>query len=82
MGGQGVTYCKIGIIQRLSALDLAARNIWRPRRNFAVYMSGTRGKCRCRRIALSLKAGESFAAEFVECLNRASEIGAAVDPVS
>jgi hypothetical protein len=30
------TYCKIVIIQRLSALDLAARNIWTPRRNFAV----------------------------------------------
>jgi len=30
------TYCKIVVIQRLSALDLAARNIWTPRRNFAV----------------------------------------------
>jgi hypothetical protein len=29
-----------------------------------------------------LKAGESLAAEFVECLNRTAEIGAAVDPVS
>jgi hypothetical protein len=45
-------------------------------------MSGTRGKCRCRQIALRLKAGESLATEFVECLNRAAEIGAAVDPVS
>jgi hypothetical protein len=27
-------------------------------------------------------AGESLAAEFVECLNRTAEIGAAVDPVS
>jgi len=35
-------------------------------------MSGTRGKCRSRRIALRLKAGESLAAEFVECLNGAS----------
>src|SRR6516162_7894856 len=33
-------------------------------------MNGTRGKCRCRRIALRLKAGGSLAAEFVECLNR------------
>ena len=30
------TYCKIMIIWRLSALDLVARNIWTPRRNFAV----------------------------------------------
>ena len=30
------TYCEIVIIQRLSAVDLAARNIWTPRRNFAV----------------------------------------------
>jgi hypothetical protein len=37
-------------------------------------MSGTRGKCRCRRIALRLKAGESLAAEFVECLNGTAEI--------
>ena len=29
-------------------------------------MSGTRGKCRCRRIVLRLKTGESLAAEFVE----------------
>jgi hypothetical protein len=43
-------------------------------------MSGTRGKCRCRRFALRLKAGESLAAEFVECPNRAAEIGAAVGP--
>ena len=30
------TYCKIVIIWRLLALDLVARNIWTPRRNFAV----------------------------------------------
>ena len=30
------TYCKIVIIWRLTALDLVARNIWTPRRNFAV----------------------------------------------
>jgi hypothetical protein len=29
-----------------------------------------------------LNAGESLAAEFVECLNRTAEIGAAVDPIS
>jgi hypothetical protein len=45
-------------------------------------MSGTLGKCRYRRIALRLKAGKSLAAEFVECLNRTAEIGAAVDPAS
>jgi hypothetical protein len=28
------------------------------------------------------KAGKSLAAVFIECLNRAAEIGAAVDPVS
>src|ERR1700745_2840781 len=31
-------------------------------------MSGTRGKCRCRRIALRLRAGESLAVEFVACV--------------
>jgi len=43
------TYCKIMIIWRLSALDMVARNIWIPRRNFAVWtttMNRTRGKCR------------------------------------
>jgi hypothetical protein len=29
-----------------------------------------------------LKAGESLAAEFVECLNQTAEIGAVADPVS
>jgi hypothetical protein len=29
-----------------------------------------------------LKADESLATEFVECLNRTAEIGAAVDPAS
>src|SRR6516164_1128368 len=79
------TYCKIVIIWRLSALDLVARNIWTPAPQFCGLkhdMSGTRGKCRCRRFALRLKAGESLAVEFVECLNRAAEIGAAVDPIS
>ena len=35
-GAEDRTYCKIVIIWRLSALDLVARNIWTPRRNFAV----------------------------------------------
>src|SRR5215471_10582641 len=41
------TCCKIVVIWRLSALDLVARNIWTPRRNFVVSnmtMSGSRGK--------------------------------------
>jgi hypothetical protein len=73
------------IIQRLSALDLGRAEHLDTAPQFCGLkhdMSGTRGKCRCRRFALRLKAGESLAAEFVECLNRAAEIGAAVDPVS
>jgi hypothetical protein len=42
----------------------------------------SRGKRWCRRIAPPLKAAESLAADFVECLNRTAEIGAAVDAVS
>jgi len=30
------TYCKIVVIWRPSAFDLVGRNIWTPRRNFAV----------------------------------------------
>jgi hypothetical protein len=44
-------------------------------------MSGSRGKCRCRRIAPRLNAAESLAADFAECLNRTAAIGAAVAAV-
>jgi len=55
------------IIWRLSALDLVARNIWTARGFYPGEISlaailPTRGKCRCKRIALGLKAGESLAA--------------------
>ena len=45
-------------------------------------MSGSRGKCRCRRISPRLRAAESLGADFIECLDRTAEIGAAVDAVS
>jgi hypothetical protein len=45
-------------------------------------MSGSRCKCRCRRIASRLKAAESLATDFVECLNRTAAIGAALDAIS
>jgi hypothetical protein len=44
-------------------------------------MSGSRGNCPCTNCA-AFKAAESLGADFVECLNRTAEIGAAVDAVS
>jgi len=45
-------------------------------------MSGSRGKSAADELRRVLNAAGSLAADFVECLNRPAEIGAAADAVS